>query len=187
MTSTDPDSDEEPEPLGFVESRSRTMRLLMRAERILAVALLAALFGLVVFQVVSRYLLGAPLVWTEELARYTLVWLTFLGAGLIMARRRHITARLFSHLLGPRSTAVLEITANLVVIGVSALLVVAGWQFASTLARVDSPAAGLSLGWVYGASVLGFALVCLHACVNTAVAWRHPETLRDDAALAEGA
>lgn len=181
------ETDDAPEPRELAESRFPAVRLLMAAERVAVVALLAALFGLVVFQVVSRYVLAAPLVWTEEVARYTLVWLTFLGAGLVMARRRHITARIFTRSLGPRATAVLEAAANVAVVACAGALAVLGWQIAVALSGVASPAAGLSLAWVYGASVPGFALMALHAAVNAVVTWRHPETLSDDSAIAEGA
>ena len=180
-------ADDPPEPQEYLEQRSRALRALMHAERAAAVALLGAVFTLVLFQVVSRYVLAAPLVWTEEVARYALIWLTLVGSGLVMARRRHITARVFSRALGPRGTAVLEIGANLAVMAVAGTLAVLSWQVATALAGVASPAAGASLAWVYGSGVPGFGLVCLHAALNSAVVWRHPETLRDDRALAEGA
>lgn len=190
MTSSPPDPEsptDESEPLDLAESRFPWMRMLMRAERVVAVALLGLLLGLVLFQIVSRYVLATPFVWTEEVARYSLIWLTLLTVGLVAARRRHITARVFSRFLTPRATAVLEITANAIVVVTSAVLVVVGWRFATSLATVTSPAAGLSLAWVYAVSVPGFALVCFHTVVNSVIAWRHPETLRDDDALAEGA
>ena len=45
----------------------------------LCVALLAITVTLTVLQVFYRYILGASLAWTEELARFTFVWSVFLG------------------------------------------------------------------------------------------------------------
>lgn len=48
-------------------------------------ALLAVIFGLlvidVVWQVVSRYVVGQSSSFTEEFARFSLIWLTVLGAA----------------------------------------------------------------------------------------------------------
>ncbi|QVQ50823.1 TRAP transporter small permease [Spiractinospora alimapuensis] len=183
----EPPSGDESEPLDLAERRFPWMRALMRVERVVAVVLLGLLLGLVLLQILSRYVLATPFVWTEEVARYALIWLTLLTIGLVAARRRHITARVFSRFLSPRATAALEITANAVVVVTSAVLVYVGWQFATSLATVNTPAAGISMAWIYGVSVPGFALVCFHTIVNSVIAWRHPETLRDDDAIAEGA
>ena len=37
------------------------------------------------WQVISRYLLAAPSSWTEEVARFLMIWVTFLGAGGLIA------------------------------------------------------------------------------------------------------
>ena len=59
------------------------------------VGLLAAIFVTMVLQVTCRYVLGSPLVWSEELARYLYVWVCFLGAPVALRRGNHIAITLF--------------------------------------------------------------------------------------------
>jgi TRAP-type C4-dicarboxylate transport system permease small subunit len=45
----------------------------------------------VLFQVFSRYLLGRSFTWTEEFARFSLIWLTIIGAAYLNAKREHLS------------------------------------------------------------------------------------------------
>jgi TRAP-type C4-dicarboxylate transport system permease small subunit len=42
--------------------------------------------------VIARYVFNAPPFWTEELARFCLIWLTFVGAVVVHAERSHTPA-----------------------------------------------------------------------------------------------
>ena len=55
------------------------------------VALFMAILVTMVFQVTSRYVLNAPLVWTEELARILYIWACYLGAPVALRRGNHVT------------------------------------------------------------------------------------------------
>ena len=68
------------------------------------VGLLAVIFVIMVLQVTCRYVLGSPLVWSEELARYLYIWVCFLGAPVALRRGNHIAITLFVDLL-PRKLA----------------------------------------------------------------------------------
>ena len=46
-------------------------------------------------QVVFRYLIAAPLPWSEEMARYCFVWIVFLGGAIGLARGIHLGVDLF--------------------------------------------------------------------------------------------
>jgi TRAP-type C4-dicarboxylate transport system permease small subunit len=59
------------------------------------IALLAGIFVTMVLQVVCRYVLGSPLVWSEELARYLYIWTCYLGAPIALRRGNHIAITLF--------------------------------------------------------------------------------------------
>lgn len=45
----------------------------------------------VLCQVFSRYLLGASFAWTEEFARFSLIWMTILGAAYLNGKREHLS------------------------------------------------------------------------------------------------
>lgn len=55
----------------------------------------------VLWQVFSRYALGVPSSWTDELARYLMIWLGILGAAYVSGRNMHVAI----DLLPPRSSA----------------------------------------------------------------------------------
>jgi len=61
-----------------------------RVQDAIAVALFAVMFGVIILQVVLRYVFNAPLVFTDELAAYLFVWISFLGWTLATRRRIHI-------------------------------------------------------------------------------------------------
>ena len=80
-------------------------------DRLLAkicVVLLGAVVATVLLQVTMRYVFNAPLAWSDELARYQLVWLTFLGAGLAYRLRMHIAVDAVSEMLKARGLKSLE-------------------------------------------------------------------------------
>ena len=60
---------------------------------IAVVALMLTMVGAILLGVFFRYVLDSALPWPEELARFALVWLTMLGAGLVVRYGGHIAVR----------------------------------------------------------------------------------------------
>jgi len=56
----------------------------------LGVATVSVVLILVVLQVTMRYIFNAPLTWSEELAVFALVWLSFVGSVICMRDHEHI-------------------------------------------------------------------------------------------------
>jgi TRAP-type C4-dicarboxylate transport system permease small subunit len=109
-----------------------------------AVFLLAALTGVVCLGVFFRYVLNSSLVWYDEFASYMLVWLTFYGAVVADYHRRHIGFDLVVEKLAPLARRVVDVVAELAVLGFQFVLFYYGWIL--TAAMGDETA--ISLPWV---------------------------------------
>ncbi len=137
-------------------------RAFVAANRWLLVVLLAAMACIVFANVALRYLTNDSLVWAEEVARHLMIWLTFLGAGLVLRFGGHIAIENLHDVLPGRAGQALR---ALIVAALLAFFSVMAWQGAiyTSLMRFQTTAAtGISFGWVYLAMPLGFVLLIVH-------------------------
>ena len=67
----------------------------------IAFALFWALAFIVFLQFFTRYILNDSLSWTEEIARYGLMSLAFIGGATVTRKKAHIAVELVSNLMGP--------------------------------------------------------------------------------------
>jgi TRAP-type C4-dicarboxylate transport system permease small subunit len=148
------------------------VRLAAILDRVLApflAVLLAAVVLAVTWQVVSRYLLGDPSGWTQELARFLLVWIGLFGGALAYQRRLHLGLDLLSE----KRKSAMTGTVNLcVLLFAVAVLVVGGGALVALTLELEqySPALGLPMAVVY----LGLPASGLLLAVSALAALRHP-------------
>ncbi|MFV0360349.1 TRAP transporter small permease [Tropicimonas sp.] len=134
-------------------------------ERFLVAAILFALVAILAAQVAFRYLLGAPLVWSEELARYLLVWCTFIGVSLAVREGRNISVDLLPTMLGDRWTRGFGVIA---LVGSAIFFALVVWYaipLTRRIARIGqtSPGLGIQMWIVYAAVPVGLGLAFLRA------------------------
>jgi len=118
-------------------------RFSRRTNRVVEQSLLGLgilMIGVVAAQVFFRYVLNHSLFWSEELARYILVWLTFLGASVAYRRGVHPRIDLFVARFGPRGARTIHVGAHLVAVVFFSMLVIYGAQFAYFVRLQISPA-----------------------------------------------
>ena len=65
--------------MNFLKLLDRFAALLAAAVQLVCIVLATALFLIVVAAVVARYGFGQAVSWTEEVPRYLLIWISFLG------------------------------------------------------------------------------------------------------------
>jgi TRAP-type C4-dicarboxylate transport system permease small subunit len=144
-------------------------------------ALLGLMSLLVVYQVAMRYLLGSPPSWTEELARYTQVWLVLLAAPVCLARNMHLALDYLPRKLKGRRGALAR-RAVLALVGAFSLVITAyGAKLLNIAALQSSPALGLSMVWPY------LALPVSGALMTTVVVWKLGDRADGEAAAEEPA
>ena len=104
---------------------------------------------LVIVQVAMRYLFNSPLTWSEELAVFVMIWLTFIGSLICMRDKEHIEVTiLVDHLPRPLQRIVVAFSR---LASVFFLLVVAyyGFELVMENMTVTSPANKICMGLVY--------------------------------------
>ena len=69
---------------------SLLLRLLRRVVDVVAILLLLAMTGLILFQILGRYVFNYSISWSEEAAIFAQVWLVMLGSGIAMRFRNHV-------------------------------------------------------------------------------------------------
>ncbi len=121
---------------------------------VLFAVMIVAIFG----QVVMRYAFSSPLSWSEELARYSMVWLAMLSAALCSRLGQHISLTGFEFLSG-RAALAFRVSATVFVCGVLAILLWHSWDLASRASRETTPGLGLSMSLIYACLPVGFALM----------------------------
>jgi len=106
----------------------RTEKLIDAIVQRAAFVALAGMIAVITLQIVSRVFFNA-VSWSEELARYLLVWTSFLGAAMAWQRGRHIAVDFVVNALpGPLRLAV-KALAIVVAIGFFALIIFYGLRF----------------------------------------------------------
>ncbi len=114
------------------------------------VGLLCAMTLLVLLQIFTRYVLGAPVAFTEELVRYALIWVSFLAAAYAFFQREHMALTLVRERLSVRARRRVGIGIDVLILALAVLLLGIGGAMLAWTSRHDiSALLGISRGLVY--------------------------------------
>lgn len=118
-------------------------------------------------QVIVRFAL--PLVglnvsaaWTEEVARFSMIWTVFLGAAWALRHGELIALDLVTHAVPAKLGMAIKILAYLSCAAFAILLIVIGMEFAEIGAIETSPVLGLAKWYVFLSLPVGAALMVMN-------------------------
>ena len=143
----------------------------------------------VFYQVFTRYVLNDAAGWTEEIARYLLIAVTFLGGAMAVRRNTHIQVDFVYRFLPRAPGRVLSLLVDAVRVAFFGYAVWLTWLLLDRIGSQRMAVVELPIGLVFGAMLLGFALMFARALQ---VAWKHwrqgysvlerPDVLQEDKA-----
>jgi TRAP-type C4-dicarboxylate transport system permease small subunit len=136
--------------------------IIARITEVILIIVLSTMAVVVLLQVIFRYILNFPLFWTEELARYCLVWSSLLGSAVAVKRGRHIAVTIFIERFPPALRRGLTIIALLSVAVILTIILWGGIQLVMITRAQISPALRVSMSVPYLAVPAGAALMLLH-------------------------
>ena len=141
---------------------NRIERVLVATNRWLLIILLLAMACIVFANVVLRYTTGDSIVWAEEVARHMMIWVTFLGSGLVLRFGGHVA---IDNLHRSVSTRAAQIMRLLIVVGLGGFFLVMTWfsvQYVWATRFQTTPATDIPFAYVYAAMPAGFVLLLIH-------------------------
>ncbi len=128
------------------------------------VAVFMALVLVVLWGVGSRFLLGSPSRWTEEVAIFLLMWLALLGATIAFRKNQHLGVDYLVNKLHPAAQTLLALVGQglIALFALTVLIFGGGVLVWGTLqAGQVTPATGLPMGYVYLAVPISGCFVLL--------------------------
>ena len=135
----------------------------------LVVLALVAMVVMVFGNVVLRYAFNSGILVSEEMSRYSFIWLTYIGAMIAMREREHLGVdTLVKHLPRMGKKFCLLVSEALMLL-CNALFFVGTWKMHALQVTNVSPVVGISMIWVYG---IGYVVAVVMGIFNLATLWR---------------
>lgn len=126
-------------------------------------ALLLVMTVLITWQVFARYVMGQSLSFSEEVARFSLIWLTMLGAAYAYRRGGLIAVELLSTMGGPGFRRGLKVAIAAASALFAWVLFQEGMNITERVVNQTAPSTRISMAWPYAAMPAGAAMVLLNA------------------------
>ena len=142
-------------------------KVLTQTEDLLLMGSLVVIFFVLLLQVVSRYVFNRPITWTEELARFIQIWITYLGLNYALRNHAHIRISMLVERFSKKAQIIIEIVINLIIIFCIIAYLPQSVVFYIDQALVKSTVIRLPMNWVTLPLVAGFAITCMNLILHT--------------------
>ncbi|MFV0291843.1 MAG: TRAP transporter small permease [Paracoccus sp. (in: a-proteobacteria)] len=137
-------------------------RIFVVVNAIIVVLALIVMCAVVGWNVGLRQLTGHSLPWADEVARYTMIWMVFLGAGLALREGAHVALGNLQTAFPSRIGMALRILVLALLLIFFAVMIGTGWNYMIRSQYQLSAALRLKMSWVYAAIPVGFILLTIH-------------------------
>lgn len=130
----------------------------------------------VLLGVFTRYVLNNALPWIEELARYSMIWLAWLGGGLALRRGAHIAVEFLRDALPPGLRSAVVLLGRLAVLVFLGICLWYGIDLTSRVSMQSTIALGVSMQIPYAAIPTGALLMAYHLVAVMSFPWARSAT-----------
>lgn len=132
-----------------------------RLAKWIIVALVGTMTIVVWMQVFLRYVVKGSLPWSEELARYLMVWSACLAGSVALRQNAHAAVGYFRDLLPPSIRPWIWLATRLSLLTFASVMLYQGYVMAKYVAVQESPALLISMKYPYASVPVGFFLIIL--------------------------
>ncbi len=151
------------------EPASVAVRGIDRIQRLIEGALfvlMATMVVMVFLNVVLRFIFSTGIPQSEELSRYAFVWLTFLGAVVLVREGGHMGMDSFLVRLSPAGQRICRIASDMLIGFCCALLLVGSWHLTLSNVGKYSQASSFPMVLLFGVGLVAGVVMILFVAVD---------------------
>jgi TRAP-type C4-dicarboxylate transport system permease small subunit len=154
------------------DGRSWILFFFKNFEEILGCLFLISIICAMFLEVVFRYFFRHPFLWTDEVTRLALIWMTFIGVVIGVKKGSHITIDFLLKKFPQSLQAILGVAIKIVFMGFCVLMIINGAQLTKLKMDIPTPALEWSWGLFYFPLVVSGVLVIFWTLLSF---WKNPE------------
>lgn len=137
--------------------------------RIVSAVLLFLIIVMTIAQVIFRFVLGSPLTWTDELSRFFLIWMVFVGAAAVSFDDKHLAVNIFQEDMAPRTRLITDLVMRVVIIAYLAVVAYAAIDLVIVAQYNRSGALDIPFSYWRAAVPVGFVLVIAYTIIRSII------------------
>ncbi|MBP1697625.1 MAG: Tripartite ATP-independent periplasmic transporter DctQ component [Deltaproteobacteria bacterium] len=139
---------------------TKVSRFAERVVQVTLVGMVAIMTVIIILQVFMRYLFLYSLSWSEEVARYLMIWVSFLGASLALKYGFHIGVEFVINRIPEKMRGWVNLIAKMGILIFLIYFTIGGFRVSWAVRDQDSPALLFSMAYAYlSAPVGGFFMI----------------------------
>lgn len=136
-----------------------------KLSKFLMTVFLGAMTVVLFSQVVSRYIFNAGLAWSEELSRFLMIWMVFMGASVVAKERTQISVTALEEFI-PHIKKILTIFQKIIVIIFMVLIIRIAMETLGIAKMQTSPNMGIAMHLVYFVIPLSAIFMIIHLVIE---------------------
>ncbi|NLQ17776.1 TRAP transporter small permease [Marinomonas sp. M1K-6] len=129
---------------------------------------LFVIFGVVLVSSLSRYLFNSPIQWSEEVAKYAMIYGTMFGMALCYLEGIHIRFTFLEDMVSAKVRHILHIISDLIALISGAVFVYSGYLFMMKRGAIQAPGTGIQMYYFQVAMVIGGVCLVIAALIRLA-------------------
>ena len=150
---------------------ARVSRIAEKVVRVTLVGMVAVMTAIIIMQVILRYVFLYSLSWSEEVARYLMIWVSFLGASLAVKYGFHIGVEFIVARIPGKQRRWVTLVAKLGMLLFLVYFTIGGFRVAWAVRDQDSPALLFSMFLAYVAAPVGGVFMIVHLLHSIVEDW----------------
>lgn len=153
-------------------------RCLCTVEGAVMVIWFAIVLLVMVCQVVCRYVFGAPLAWSEEFARYSFVWISYIGCAYCVGVNGHTSITALRDKMPERAQKIMMLAGNVIMVCVFLRIMPIATNYIVKNGKFLTSVMRIPFKYLYWSLPVGIALTVVQLVLKSILIFEKPDTAK---------